>query len=88
MLGAVSGDLALTTLPFGGVWLVGGLARAFAPYLLSMGFVQAFRDKGRFSGFMEQFGVEVVEDDSAALTGCAAHLTGLLTRTTLSSIGP
>jgi glucokinase len=78
VLGAVSGDLALTTLPFGGVWLVGGLARAFAPYLGPFGFVEAFRDKGRFSGFMEQFGVGVVEDDNAALTGCASHLASLL----------
>ena len=78
VLGAVSGDLALTTLPFGGVWLVGGLARAFAPHLDAMGFVEAFRDKGRFSGFMDQFGVGVVEDDNAALTGCASHLAGLL----------
>ncbi len=78
MLGAVAGDLALTTLPFGGVWLVGGLARAFAPYLASFGFVEAFRDKGRFSGFMEAFGVGVVEDDGAALTGCASHIAGLL----------
>ena len=78
MLGAVSGDLALTTLPFGGVWLVGGLARAFAPYLLDYGFVEAFRDKGRFSGFMEAFGVGVVEDDNAALTGCASHIARLV----------
>lgn len=78
VLGAVSGDLALTTLPFGGVWLVGGLARAFAPHLARLGFVEAFRDKGRFSGFMAQFGVGVVEDDNAALTGCASHLAGLL----------
>jgi glucokinase len=77
MLGVVSGDLALTTLPFGGVWLVGGLARAFAPSLRDFGFVEAFRDKGRFSGFMEQFGLGVVEDDNAALTGCASHLAGL-----------
>ena len=78
MLGAVSGDLALTTLPFGGVWLVGGLARAFAPHLEAMGFVEAFRDKGRFSGFMEAFGVGVVEDDNAALTGCASHIAQLV----------
>ncbi|EYD76614.1 Glucokinase [Rubellimicrobium mesophilum DSM 19309] len=78
MLGAVAGDLALTTLPFGGVWLVGGLARAFAPYLLDFGFVEAFRDKGRFSGFMEAFGVGVVEDDNAALVGCASHIARLV----------
>lgn len=78
VLGRVAGDLALTALPFGGVWLVGGLARAFGPHLLDLGFADAFRDKGRFSGFMERFGVGVVEDDAAALTGCAAHLVALL----------
>lgn len=77
MLGAVAGDLALATLPFGGVWLVGGLARAFAPHLAAYGFAEAFRDKGRFSDFMGQFGVGVVEDDNAALTGCASHLAGM-----------
>ncbi|MBP1804461.1 glucokinase [Rubellimicrobium aerolatum] len=78
MLGAVSGDLALTTLPFGGIWLVGGLARAFAPHLDRFGFREAFRDKGRFSEFLDGFGVGVVEDDNAALTGSASHLVGLL----------
>ncbi|NAZ35290.1 glucokinase [Rubellimicrobium sp. CFH 75288] len=74
ILGTVCGDLALATLPRGGIWLVGGLARAFGPYLEALGFAAAFRDKGRFSAFMEQFPVDVVEDDWAALTGCAAHL--------------
>ena len=74
MLGAVAGNLALIQLPFGGVYLIGGVARAMAPWLDSFGFTAAFRDKGRFSGFMDSFGVGVVEDDYAALTGCAAHL--------------
>ena len=74
MMGAVAGNLALIQLPFGGIFLVGGVARAFAPWLDRFGFGPAFRDKGRFAGFMEQFGVAVVEDDFAALTGCAAYL--------------
>ncbi|WP_210526824.1 glucokinase [Rubellimicrobium arenae] len=80
MLGAVAGDLALTTLPFGGIWLVGGLARAFGPYLAEFGFAEAFRDKGRFSEFMRSFGVGIIEDDNAALTGSAAHIAGILQR--------
>lgn len=74
VLGDVAGNLVLTHLPFGGVFLVGGVTRAFAPYLEQFDFVGAFRSKGRFSGFMEQFGVSVVSDDYAALTGCASHL--------------
>lgn len=75
-LGAVAGDLALIHLPFGGLYLVGGVARAVLPHLGEFGFEDAFRDKGRFAGFMEQFPVQVVEDDFAGLTGLAAHLNG------------
>lgn len=74
ILGTVCGNLSLIQLPFGGIYLVGGVARAIAPYLIEFGFADAFRDKGRFAGFMGNFNVNVVEDDYAALTGCAAHL--------------
>lgn len=75
--GEVCGDLTLTLLPFGGVFLIGGMARAMAPYMRKMGFGAAFADKGRFSTFMEQFAVTLVADDDAALIGCARHLHGL-----------
>ncbi len=77
ILGTVCGNLSLIQLPFGGVYLVGGVARAFAPHLTAFGFGDAFRDKGRFAGFMSNFSVHVIEDDYAALTGSAAHLTAL-----------
>jgi glucokinase len=73
-LGAVCGNLALIHLPFGGVYLVGGVARAVTPWLDRFDFADAFRDKGRFAGFMRGFAVHVIEDDFAALTGCASHL--------------
>lgn len=78
ILGTVCGNLSLIQLPFGGVFLVGGVARAFAPYLGTFGFGDAFRDKGRFAGFMGNFPVSVIEDDFAALTGSAAHLVALM----------
>lgn len=74
LLGRVVGDLALTHLPFGGIFLIGGVARAFTPYLLDFGFAEAFRDKGRFSDFMDNFPIRVIEDDYAALIGCARFL--------------
>jgi glucokinase len=74
MLGTVAGNQALIHLPFGGVFLAGGVARAMAPYLVESGFGDAFKDKGRFAGFMQNFSVHVIEDDFAALTGSAAHL--------------
>lgn len=77
ILGTVAGNLSLIQLPFGGVYLIGGVARAMAPHLKDFGFDSAFRDKGRFAGFMGNFSVSVIEDDYAALIGCACHLTGL-----------
>lgn len=74
MLGSVCGNLALTILPFGGIFLVGGVSRALAPYLASVDFEEAFCDKGRFQEFMKSFPISVVTDDYAALTGCAAYL--------------
>ncbi len=74
ILGTVAGNLSLIHLPFGGVYLVGGLVRAFTPYLREFGLVDAFRDKGRFAGFMSNFSIHMVEDDYAALAGCAEHL--------------
>jgi hypothetical protein len=65
---------ALTLLPFGGVYLTGGVARALARWLAGPDVAAAFRDKGRFSDFMAAFGMAIINDDFAALTGCAAHL--------------
>ena len=45
---------------------------------LDQAYADAMRDKGRFAGFMKNFPVHVIEDDYAALTGCAHHLAALL----------
>ncbi len=74
LLGTVAGDLALVHLPFGGVFLIGGMARSLAGRLARPEFAAAFRDKGRLAGLMERFPLWLVEDDYAALTGCAAFL--------------
>ena len=79
ILGRVAGDLALDHLPFGGVYLAGGVARAMTPYFARYGFAEAYRDKGRFAGFMNNFPVHVIEDDYAALAGSAAHLARIST---------
>lgn len=74
ILGAVCGDLALVQLPFSGIYLVGGVARAVVPHLDTYGFSDAFRAKGRFGEFMDNFSIRTINDDFAALTGCAAYL--------------
>lgn len=80
LLGTVAGDLALIHLPFGGIYLIGGVARAFTPWLERFDFAAAFRDKGRFSDFMDNFTLRVIEDDYAALTGCAVYLQDVIAR--------
>jgi glucokinase len=74
ILGSTLGNLALTHLPYGGIFLIGGMARALTPYMAEMGLAQSLTDKGRFASFLSSFPVWVVEDDFAALTGCAAYL--------------
>ena len=79
MLAMVAGNLALTHLPFGGIFLIGGVSRAITPHLAGFGFTAAFHDKGRFAEFMQGFPVWLIEDDYAALRGCAVHLAHLST---------
>ncbi|MCC5988105.1 MAG: glucokinase [Pararhodobacter sp.] len=74
LLGRALADLALTHLPFGGIYLFGGVARAMAPHLPGLGLAQAFCEMGRYAALMEQFSIHLIEDDYAALAGCAAFL--------------
>lgn len=76
LLGQELGNLALVHLPFGGIFLIGGVARAMQPHFDAMNLAAHFRDKGRFAEFIGSFSVTIVEDDYAALTGCAAYLAG------------
>lgn len=71
MLGSVVGNLALVHLPFSGIYLAGSVAKASARVLDAFGFREAFLNKGRFSGFMEEFSVSVIMDDDAPLRGSA-----------------
>lgn len=75
LLGRVCGDLALAYLPFSGVYLSGGVSRAFARSLSKdPTFLDAFRAKGRQADFMESFPVHLLLDDRTALQGCAEWL--------------
>ncbi|MEO9824444.1 MAG: ROK family protein [Paracoccaceae bacterium] len=77
LLGTVAGNLALIYLPFGGVYFIGGVARAVSTYFQETGFIEQFSNKGRFGDFMGAFPISVITDDYAALSGLASHLTEL-----------
>lgn len=74
ILGQMLADLALIHLPYGGIFLIGGMSRAMTPHFAGFGLEAAFREPRRVDLLLKDFSVTVVEDDFAALTGCAAYL--------------
>jgi len=74
ILAQMLADLALIHLPYGGIYLIGGMARAMTPHLASLDLTRQFREPRRVDLLETAFSVTVVEDDYAALTGCAAYL--------------
>lgn len=70
-------DLALIHLPYGGIYLIGGMSRAMTPHFATFGLTEGFREARRVDLLQKDFSVTVVEDDYAALTGCAAYLQSL-----------
>ena len=71
VLGAVSGNLALTGMTTGGVYLGGGIPPKVLPVLKKGIFMKAFTDKGRFRNYLEKIPVKVILNDKAALLGAA-----------------
>ncbi|MEL7094176.1 MAG: glucokinase [Pseudomonadota bacterium] len=74
ILGTCSGNLCLGHMATGGVYLIGGLARAVAPFLNNDAFKSAFCARGPYKHIMEKIPVSVVTDDNAGLLGCARFL--------------
>ncbi len=70
LLGAVAGNLALTHMATGGVYLIGGTARAVAPHLTGTDFASTFTARGPYAGIMQAMPVTLITDDMAALRGC------------------
>lgn len=69
--GGQTGDLALTCLPFGGVYIAGGIAPRLLPVLRSGAFMRAFADKPPMSRLLERMPVQVIGDTDAGLLGAA-----------------
>jgi len=71
IFGAVCGNVALTGMTTGGVYLGGGIPPRILPVLKQGPFMKAFTDKGRFNNFMKKIPVRVILNDRAALLGAA-----------------
>jgi glucokinase len=71
LYGAVAGDVALTMMASGGVWLGGGIAPKLLSTLAGGGFMERFLAKGRMRPLLEAMPVRVVLKGDVALWGAA-----------------
>ena len=71
--GAMAGNVALTVLATGGIYLGGGIAPKTLKTLQHGEFLQAFLDKGRMDTILKTVPVRVIMDDTCALLGTAAY---------------
>ena len=67
--GAFAGNMALATLPRGGVYISGGIAPKIAARLRDGVFVRAFTSKVRFSDLLAEIPVHVVKNPQVGLLG-------------------
>lgn len=70
--GSQAGNLALTVLATGGIYLAGGIAPRILPRLAGEEFLTAFRGKGRMQRLLERIPVQVILNPDVGLLGAAA----------------
>jgi len=71
--GAEAGNMALRTLPTGGVYITGGIAPQILPGLIDGRFMRAFSDKGGFSTLLSDIPVAVVLNPKVGLLGAMLY---------------
>jgi glucokinase len=71
LYGAEAGNLALKLLPFGGLYIAGGIAAKNLALLQSGSFLRAMCDKGRMRPLMERIPVHVILNQNVGLLGAA-----------------
>jgi glucokinase len=71
--GAEAGNLALKLLPYGGLYVAGGIAAKNLSLMQSGKFMEAFMDKGRVSPLLEAIPVNVVLNPKVGLIGAALY---------------
>lgn len=69
--GAEAGNMALRVLPFGGVYVGGGIALKILPKLKEGGFVRAFSDKLKLSSALAKIPIYVILNEDAPVIGAA-----------------
>lgn len=69
--GTEAGNLALKLLPYGGLYVAGGIAAKILPLIKEGSFLRAFGQKGRVSPLLEKVPVNIVLNPQVGLIGAA-----------------
>jgi glucokinase len=72
--GAYAGNLALTGLCHGGVYVAGGIAPKIIYKLKEGNFINSFCNKGRYSNMMKSFPVHVVLNPNIGVLGAMQEI--------------
>ncbi len=75
--GAEAGNLALKLLPYGGLYIAGGIAPKILPLIQNSDFLLNFTQKGRMRSLLEEIPVYIILNSQVGLIGaalCAARL--------------
>lgn len=73
LYGAEAGNLALKLLPYGGLYIAGGVAAKNLALMKSGIFINALIDKGRMRSLMERIPVHVILNQNVGLLGAARY---------------
>lgn len=76
--GSVAGNLALTSLPFRGLYIAGGIAPRLIKQIKESKFLEKFREKGRVSNIMKDFPVHIIMNTDVGLIGARTYAAGLV----------
>lgn len=75
--GTEAGNLALKLLPYGGLYIAGGIAAKILPLMEEGSFLRAFALKGRMRSLMERVPVQIILNPQVGLIGAALRATRL-----------
>ncbi len=75
--GAEAGNLALKLLPYGGLYIAGGIAPKILPLIQGSSFLSALIDKGRMLPLLEMVPVHIVLNPQVGLLGAALYASKL-----------
>ncbi len=76
--GLEAGNLALKILPYGGLYIAGGIAAKNLPLLGDGSFIAAFNHKGRVSDLLSKIPVSVILNPQVGVIGAASRAANLL----------